>query len=94
MNKWALLQPGEQPPKLEPDQFICLAMAAGKILRVMYRFVKNIKGDIAGYLIHDAQTPAAPLWQNRPPTELTHWARVRKLYKVQQVRHNNRFNLH
>ncbi len=58
MNKWVLLQHGERPPALAPEQFICLAMTQGRILRVMYRFVKNIKGNIAGYMIEDATTRA------------------------------------
>ena len=64
MNKWVLLQPGEQPPTLEPGQFIYLAMAQGGILRVMYRFISNIKGDIAGYRVDDNQTPSATQCQN------------------------------
>lgn len=59
MNKWVLLYPGQHPPELPPEQFIYLAMAKGTILRVMYRFVKNIKGTIAGYLIQDQTTRAA-----------------------------------
>lgn len=94
MNKWVLLQPGEQLPQLEPERFVCLAMAPGKILRVMYRFVKNIQGHIAGYLILDNQTPTAPLWQSRPPVELTSWARPRPPYKAQQAQSNNHLNLH
>lgn len=59
MNKWVLLQSGQQPPQLAPDDFILLAMAQGGILRVMYRFVGNIRGPIAAYIIEDKVTRAA-----------------------------------
>jgi hypothetical protein len=62
MNTWVLLQPGDQLPKLNEDQFILLAMTKGGILRVMFRFAKNIRGNIAGYLIHDKNTLAAHDW--------------------------------
>lgn len=72
MNKWVLLQSGERPPVLAQDEFILLAMAQGGILRVMYRFVKNIRGNIAGYLVHDTATPVAiPYWLKLKWTVLT-----------------------
>lgn len=59
MNKWVLLQPGDLIPALKDDDFILLAMSGGGILRVMFRFVKNIRGSIAGYLINDQETISA-----------------------------------
>ncbi|WP_019675888.1 hypothetical protein [Arsukibacterium perlucidum] len=94
MNKWVLLQPGEQPPALEPGQFIYLAMAQGGILRVMYRFISNIKGIIAGYRIDDNKTPAAPLWQNIPPAELPYWVKLRQHYRAKPTRYSSNVNLH
>jgi hypothetical protein len=62
MNKWVLLQPGDHLPALQAEQFVLLAMAKGGILKVMFRFVKNIKGHIAGYLILDGKTISAYDW--------------------------------
>lgn len=94
MNKWVLLQPGDQPPALKPDQFIYLAMAQGGILRVMYRFISNIKGNIAGYRVDDNQTPPTALWQNLPPAELPYWVKLRQYYRTKPARYISNVNLH
>lgn len=83
MNKWVLLKPEDQPPALAPDDFILLAMTRGVILRVMYRFVKNIRGNIAGYLIHDKTTPVAHDWLNRNP-----------LFQSKQIKQDYQTRLH
>ena len=94
MNRWVLLQSGEKPPVLEPGQFIYLAMAQGGILRVMYRFISNIKGNIAGYRIDDNQTPAVPSWQGTPPVELPYWVKLRQHYRAKPTRYSNSVKLH
>ena len=94
MNKWVLLQPGEHPPALKPDQFIYLAMTQGGILRVMYRFISNIKGNIAGYRVDDNQTPPATLLQNLPPAELPYWLKLRQHYRAKPTRYSSNANLH
>lgn len=94
MNKWVLLQPGEHPPALNPEQFIYLAMAQDGILRVMYRFISNIKGNIAGYRVDDNQTPPATLLQNLSPAELPYWVKLRRHYKAKSTRNIIFVNLH
>ncbi|MBZ9612563.1 hypothetical protein [Rheinheimera maricola] len=94
MNKWVLLQPGEHPPALNPEQFIYLAMAQGGILRVMYRFISNIKGNIAGYRVDDNQTPPATLLQNLSPAELPYWVKLRQHLRAKPARYSSNVNLH
>lgn len=57
MSNWVLLHEGESVPQMEPNSMVHLALQKGAIIRVMFRFVKNIKNPIAGYLIesHDAE---------------------------------------
>lgn len=94
MNKWVLLQPGQQPPALAQDEFILLAMAQGGILRVMYRFVKNIRGNIAGYLVHDKGTPAALDWQNYQPEALPYWVKLRQPRQTITIAKQHQARLH
>lgn len=94
MNNWVLLQPGQQPPQLAPDDFILLAMAQGGILRVMYRFVKNIRGTIAGYLVHDTATPTAYDWHNYQPATLPYWVKLRKQYRAKPTLYSRVLNVH
>lgn len=94
MNNWVLLQPGQQPPQLAPDDFILLAMAQGGILRVMYRFVKNIKGTIAGYLVHDTVTPTAYDWHNYQPATLPYWVKLRQPQQSRAIAQQHRLGLH
>ncbi len=86
MNNWVLLHAGERPPTLAPEQFICLAMEHGGILRVMYRFVKNIRGSIAGYIIQDQATPVANEWQHMSQPMTQHSMR-HAAYATQHTTH-------
>lgn len=94
MNKWVLLQPGQQPPQLAPDDLILLAMAQGGILRVMYRFVKNIRGNIAGYLVHDTATPTAHDWHVYQPATLPYWVKLRQPRQTRAIAQQHRLGLH
>ncbi|MCC5451685.1 hypothetical protein LMJ53_08095 [Rheinheimera sp. UJ51] len=94
MNKWVLLQQGQQPPALAPDEFILLAMAQGGILRVMYRFVKNIRGNIAGYLIHDHTTLAAHDWHSSSTPALPYWVKLRQQPRIKTAPQRPELNLH
>jgi hypothetical protein len=94
MNKWVLLQPGEQPQALEPDEFILLAMAQGGIIRVMYRFVKNIRGNIAGYLIHNDTTPTALDWQSNQAQTLPYWVKLKQQPRANAAQQQHSINMH
>lgn len=51
MNHWILLKQGESIPELPQYAFVRIALREGKILRVLFRFVKNIRSPIAAYLV-------------------------------------------
>lgn len=55
MNSWTPLRNGEVIPQLEPQQFVWVELSNGKIERLMFRFVKNLKCPIKNYLVEHVQ---------------------------------------